>query len=1046
MGTEKLEKIKLFWRSGTTQNGRFLSELDPSNLRLLDLDLEDWLMFARNFAKYIPFFHSKYPEQVIGDWVVFFDSLVQWQTLPAKGTNAYQQAITQIKSRIRSMESKGSLSPHLALFYAFLRLMDWPTKSMNQLIRRHLDFYYREILNLEKKPAAGDRTFLVLELAKVNQVHISEGTLFDGGKDSLGKKRLYRALSDFGANQAKLAAIKNRYNDPERKRVFVSQVGNSFDGKGGGFPDKFPKWWPFGHPGLEMGRFGFTLADEHFRSPEGANRQFSIAFTFRDPLASPLQGGEITSLINTDWTTSKGWIRSNPVAITGDFQSSCEGNTFRLAFLLGETVPSVVNADLKLHERAEVSGNPLVRISFSLTTGRMYDFLRGISANPCTSIQIKSSIQGIHLPQVENDMGVLQSAKPFMPFSSYPKQGSNFYIQEPSWENKTVNKVSLEIRWDNTPEDFKMLYFGYRSLSDPNFSKEAYVAQHFVAKDSSITNLKHLIMTPLALSTALKESKVQVNSDPTNLIVQGDGYFTYDLFTREGVNWIKTEPSQRSLFTKESGVYKTKLQLAATGKLPVGKGIRLSLNRSFLHELFPRLYAMAMASEHPETLIPNEPYTPLAEEILVGYETSHLYQMNNPNGLKVFLFDDFGYFEENIAQKSVLPQAEQHVYLTSFPRQSVGELFLQIQDLVPNQQLSLLFQVIDGSENPLNAPLAGQRNVTWQVLIQNHWVPLNSQQIISDGTDNFLKSGIIRFQLPEAAFEKSSRMTHEDIWIKAISSSAFDASCQLMDILPQAFEVQFENESNSLEHLEQGLPAGSISKMVERLAGVKSVSQPFNSYGSRPEEKDAAFYVRVSERLRHKNRAVSLWDYEHLLLEAFPSAYRVKCLNHTSPTSFFAPGEITLLVIPDTVDKNVFDRFQPRFSTDRLNEMHDFLRTKSSPSILLHVENPVYEEVRVQLTVQFRLGLDPAMHRNLLEDAIIGYLSPWAIRRENSMDFGVSLQESLFIHFLENLPYVSYVSELVLLKNGLPVQKQVIPSSPKHILVSSKSHTLTTIP
>lgn len=1046
MGTENLDKIKPLWRSGTTQDARFLPELDPTHVRLMDLEAEDWLVFARNFAEFIPYFHPKFPEQVIGDWKTFFDSLVTWQTVPTKGTPVHRQLISQIKSQIQWLESESNLSPHLSLFYAFLKLMDWPTKSMNELTKRHLDFYYTHLLGLKKKPAKGDQAFLILELAKINQVHIPEGTVFEGGKDSLGKKRIYRAIHDFSANQGKVTAIKNRYSDPVRKRVFVSQVADSLDGQGADFPDKFSRWWPFGHPGLAAGRYGFTLSNTHFRSPEGANRQFLVTFSFRDPLVSPLSASEITTLLTADWTTSKGWMRINPVVGSGIFQSRCLGNTLQIAFLLGEGLPSVVNADQKIHEGAEYHADPLLRITFSMSTAKMFDFQKGLSANPCTSILVRSSVQGIRLPHIESDMGVLHPAKPFMPFSSYPKQGSNFYIQEPSWEQKRVNKVSLEIKWANTPDDFRSLYFGYRNLSNQNFSKEAYVAQHFVASHASITNLKHLILTPLALHTALKESKVQVNTSPNNLLVGEDGYFTYDLHTRDGLNWIKSEPAQRPLFTKEGGVYKTKLNLSSTGKLPVGRGLKLSLNRSFLHELFPRFYAMAMASEHPETLIPNEPYTPLAEEILLGYETTETYQMTQPSGLKVFLFDDFGYYEESIAQKKHLSEAEQRVFLTSFPRQGRGELFVQIRDLSPNQQLSLLIQVVDGSENPLNSPAATQNRITWQVLIRNHWISLSSQQLIADGTDNLLKSGIIRFQIPEAAFGSGSRMGPDGLWLRALSTNAYDASCQVMDIMPQALEAQFENNGNTLEHLIQGLPAGTISKMTERLAGIKSVAQPYNSFGGRPEEADGAFYVRVSERLRHKNRAVSLWDYEHLVLEAFPDIYKAKCLNHTNPTGFFAPGETTLLVIPDTLDKNVFDRFQPRFSTGRLNEMHAFLISKTSPSITLHVDNPIYEEVQVQVAVKFRQGLDPALHRNLLEQAIIGYLSPWAIIRENSIEFGVSLHESPFIHFLENLAYVAYISDLVLMKNGLTTPKVVIPSSPRHILVSAKTHTITLIP
>ena len=43
------------------------------------------------------------------------------------------------------------------------------------------------------------------------------------------------------------------------------------------------------------------------------------------------------------------------------------------------------------------------------------------------------------------------------------------------------------------------------------------------------------------------------------------------------------------------------------------------------------------------------------------------------------------------------------------------------------------------------------------------------------------------------------------------------------------------------------------------------------------------YYTRVSERLRHKNRAIQLWDYEHLILQNFPHLYRVKMPQSHTP-------------------------------------------------------------------------------------------------------------------------------------------------------------------
>ena len=58
---------------------------------------------------------------------------------------------------------------------------------------------------------------------------------------------------------------------------------------------------------------------------------------------------------------------------------------------------------------------------------------------------------------------------------------------------------------------------------------------------------------------------------------------------------------------------------------------------------------------------------------------------------------------------------------------------------------------------------------------------------------------------------------------------------------------------------------------------------PFISKEAKPSRSEALeYYRRISERLRHKNRAITSWDYEQIILENFPEVFKVKCLNSTN--------------------------------------------------------------------------------------------------------------------------------------------------------------------
>ena len=128
-----------------------------------------------------------------------------------------------------------------------------------------------------------------------------------------------------------------------------------------------------------------------------------------------------------------------------------------------------------------------------------------------------------------------------------------------------------------------------------------------------------------------------------------------------------------------------------------------------------------------------------------------------------------------------------------------------------------------------------------------------------------------------------------------------------------------------------------------------------------------AFYTRISERLRHKGRAIALWDYERLVLEAFPQIYKTRCLNHVqyepneSGTGIYrelAPGHVTVVTIPNQQFQNLRDPFRPYTSLGVLEQIANFLTKRLSCFIRLHVKNPQFEEVKVDFKVRLHEGFD----------------------------------------------------------------------------------------
>jgi hypothetical protein len=133
----------------------------------------------------------------------------------------------------------------------------------------------------------------------------------------------------------------------------------------------------------------------------------------------------------------------------------------------------------------------------------------------------------------------------------------------------------------------------------------------------------------------------------------------------------------------------------------------------------------------------------------------------------------------------------------------------------------------------------------------------------------------------------------------------------------------------------------------------------------------------VSERLRHKHRAITTWDYERLVLQYFPQVFKVKCMDHTGflldentnqqKYSEMLAGHVTIITIPDLSHLNTANPLRPYTSIGLLTEIEKYIKTLTSPFVKLHLSNPLFEEVQFDFSVTFRENMDPVYFSNQLK-------------------------------------------------------------------------------
>ncbi|HHE31480.1 MAG TPA: hypothetical protein ENL07_02285, partial [Chlorobaculum parvum] len=442
--------------------------------------------------------------------------------------------------------------------------------------------------------------------------------------------------------------------------------------------------------------------------------------------------------------------------------------------------------------------------------------------------------------------------------------------------------------------------------------------------------------------------------------------------------------------------------------------------------------------------MPVEPYTPVIESLTLSYTAS------------VSLSDAALYQLTPFGCKAVRPGKKSSLL---YPFDNEGELYIGIDSFRPGQNLSVLFQLADGSASPtVSKP---EEHVVWSWLRSNEWVDFETSEL-SDDTAQLTRSGIIRFAVPSSATSGDSLLGGEELhWLRAVVKQTPEAVCKIIGIETQAARATRVTGSDAAGESAGQLAAQSIKKAVTPDASIKKITQPYASFGGRKAENETEFRTRVSERLRHRNRAITMWDYERLVLEAFPQIYKVKCLNHTryepNETGIgiyreLAPGHVTIVAVPNLLNNNAIDPLRPYTSLGELDLIKARLEQHTSELVTLHVENPVFETISTEFSVRFRQGVDEAFYIGQLQQELVKFLSPWAFEEGMDIAFGGSIHKSTLIDFVEERGYVDYVTNFKMYHTDGNGKKsgdldQAAAALPLSILVSAQTsgHAITPI-
>ena len=86
-----------------------------------------------------------------------------------------QKSVLEFKN---NLESYPEHSPQYALYLSFLKLFDIAQTDLNRFTKRHLDFYYKDVLHLDPEPSRPDYVHLTVEPQKNTSAFLIEKEVF----------------------------------------------------------------------------------------------------------------------------------------------------------------------------------------------------------------------------------------------------------------------------------------------------------------------------------------------------------------------------------------------------------------------------------------------------------------------------------------------------------------------------------------------------------------------------------------------------------------------------------------------------------------------------------------------------------------------------------------------------------------------------------------------------------------------------------------------------------------------------------------------------
>ncbi len=906
-------------------------------------------------------------------------------------------------------------NPHVTLMIAFFELLKNIDSKIIDFKYRHLKYYYEGVLMFKKRKSMMDNTIICLSCNSFSSnTFLPRKTNLSGGKDRNGNDIIFKTNDGIMVGHAAIKTIKTFLRSGIRLSKFSNNPGIDVEIAAYDMDEVYSnnsKLYLFSQKRSNATTLkaskGINKSCLLIYSPvlklKDGQRKISICIF---PLATSLKLllQEISKIYYKNLEKKHDHVLKSfsrllekTIAIyyscdeeiikIPSKNTNCFWNSERQCFSIDINVqvgmPPVSESNIDNPINIKKEKSPIISITLN-NTEMLWCwilFCKIQYEKICINVDVKECRDLI----LQNDLGLIDCGQSFFPFGPMPNIGSNFYIGSNEIFSKNISNLRINIEWGNLPNDkgFKEYYKDYGEYVDTH---------DFVA---SVSFLHQRCWFPLNSESRqiieLFDSTKNTNSDEIILEDKHINNLNLQLLNLDG----KHNFEQQSFFSSAS----------------TGGFLRFELcgpPMAFGHYIYPQLLAKSMFLEkvkYIKKLVKKDiqtPYTPTIKTISLDYSSNEEINLlkKKMNSNDFVYVHPFGY-QSLIVEKN---DKRESVFIDTLSLRKNGYALINIE--IQNLDTPTFNLYIDIDQVSVDK----QNTCVWKYLSDNQWIPFSKEYIIGDETNNLMRSGIIKFRVPKINRKNNTickDTSDNSTWIQLMILSYKEKLPTILNIYLQVVRATRGEDTG-----EYKIESNSIKSTFDSSFSNINIFQPLSSVGGRQEETEQQLYTRISQRLRHKDRAISTRDYEDIVLSSFPQISSVKCIKKNK--------NHIIVVVLDRSNSVNNGRIFPETSKSTLNSIREELFKHCSPFVKIDVINPVYEKFKIVVEVKFKDDDNTEIYKKELNNAIKMFLSPWRfdINDTQNIKIGNSIRSIDIITFIKSLDYVKVVGNFIIMKKN----------------------------